>query len=163
MHKNLVIIFSVAFCLLCVRCAKVTEGPAPAVRVNDPRAPYATIRYNNVVFVDKSLARWIVETRKVLGWPVKHKVMKSKIAVEDQGWQFTETGNREVWATFRNRTDYPLQLECRVHFFSDAKVPIEEPTTWQRVFLLPNSVASYKEKSTRKDVEYYYTEVREGR
>ena len=36
----------------------VREGPAPGVRVQDPRAPYATVRMNTVNIIDKSLQNW---------------------------------------------------------------------------------------------------------
>jgi hypothetical protein len=163
MFKDLLVAFWLLSCVFVAGCTNVTEGPAPGVRVNDPRAPYATIRYNTVVFIDKSLGTWPVRKGEIFGWPIEHKGKRSTIAVESQGWRKTETGTCEIWATFRNRTDYPLQLECRVQFFDLDKAPIEGPTAWQRVFLAPNSVASYKEKSTRLDVSYYYTEVREGR
>ena len=64
----------------------------------------------------------------------------------------------------RNRTDFPLQIEGRVQFFDESKAPVEGPTAWQRVFLPPQSVATYKESSTNVyDIGYYYIEIREGR
>lgn len=162
MWKIFLIIFAAA-CLLNVSCTDVTEGPAPGVRVQDPRAPYTTIRYNNVAIIDRSLQNWPAQKGEIFGWPVEHKGKKGKIAVESQGARRTATGTLEVWAALRNRTDYPLQIEGRVQFFDRDKVPVEGPTAWQRVQLPPNSVATYKENSTKVDVAYYYTEIREGR
>lgn len=163
MCKNFLVILVVAVCLLSTSCTDVTEGPAPGVRVQDPRAPYATIRYNNVVVLDRSLQTWPVKKGDFFGWPMEHRNKKGKIAVESQGGRPTASGTLEVWATFRNRTNYPLQIEGRVQFFDLDKVPIEGPSAWQRIQLPPNSVAAYKEKSTRTDVAYYYIEIREGR
>jgi len=142
-------------------CSTITEGPGPAVRVDDPRAPRATLAYNSVVFVDKSLSRTLKQY-EIFGWTLGPGQV-SKIAVEAQGARRTGTGTLEVFATFRNRSDFPLQLEGRVQFFDADKVPIEGPTVWQRVHLPPNGVGAYKEMSTRVDAAYYYTEVREGR
>ncbi len=136
-------------------CAKeVGEGPGPGVRVRDDAAPYARIRYNTVVILDKSLEDWRPpDSRK-----------KGKIAVEETSARRTETGTVEAWAVLRNRTDHPLQLEGRAHFFDKDKAPVEGPTAWQRVFLPAQGVGTYKEKSTKvMEVGYYYIEIREGR
>ena len=149
-------------CLLVVGCnSYVTEGPGPAVRVDDPKAPYATIRYNSVVFLDKSLSRSL-EQNEIFGWQIGPKQI-AKIAVETQGGRRTPQGTLEVFATFRNRTDFPLQLEGRVQFFDTDKVPIEGPSAWQRIYLPPNGVAAYTEKSVKTNAVYYYIEIRGGR
>jgi hypothetical protein len=163
MCKIVLALFFVIFCLLNISCVEVTEGPAPAVKVSDSKAPYTTIRYDNVVFIDRSLQKWPVEKGRIFSWPVDQEGKKGKIAVESQGSRRTQTNTLEVWATLRNRTNYPLQLEGRVQFFDSSKVPIEGPTAWQRIFLPPNSIEAYKEKSTRVDIAHYYIEIREGR
>lgn len=147
------------------------EGPAPAVRVRDAKAPNARIRMNSVVIVDKHLQRW--ETKTVSRSPQWLSIFSSgspenekysKIAVERTNARRSPTGTVEAWATFRNRTDYPLTIECRTQFFDRQKAPVEGPTAWQRVYLPQQSVASYKEFSTNvMDVGYYYIEVREAR
>ncbi len=138
---------------------RVSEGPAPAVKVDSPDAPYATVRMNAVAILDKSLQKWNVYREGKSGGEAN----SGKIALESSGARRTATGNVEVWATLRNRTDYPLQVEGRVQFFDAAEAPVEGPSAWQRVMLPPQSVASYKEFSVNPDVSYYYIEVREGR
>ena len=132
----------------------VREGPAPGVRVQDPLAPYATVRMNSVAIVDKSLQNWHGD----------ESGKRSKIAVEGTNAKRTATGTLQVWAMLRNRTDHPLQIEGRAQFFDESQAPLEGPTAWQRVSLPANSVATYRENSTHTDrVAYYYIEVREGR
>ena len=126
-----------------------TEGAAPGVKVNDPNAPYATIRMNTVNIIDKSLQVGAA----------------GKIAVEQTNARRTATNTLEVFAVLRNRTDYPLQVEGSTQFFDANQAPVEGPTAWQRVHLPPNGVATYKEMSLRNDssIAYYYVEIREGR
>ena len=107
--------------------------------MRDPHAPYATVRLNTVNIIDKSLANW----------HGKEDEKYSKIAVEQTNSRRTATGTLEVWATLRNRTDYPLQIEGRSQFFDSDQAPVEGPTAWQSVFLPANSVATYKEFSTK--------------
>jgi len=132
----------------------VREGPAPGVRIRHPAAPYATVRMNTVNILDKSLQDWHGDPEQKRG----------KIAVEATNARRTPTGTVEVWATLRNRTDHALQLEGRSQFFDRDEAPVEGPTAWQRVFLPPNGVGVYKERSTKvMEVGYYYVEIREGR
>ena len=145
----------------------VPEGPSRGVRVRHSRAPQAGIQLNSVVIIDKSLQDW---RGKVFDppemeyiWPQeKHK--RSRLAVESTNARRTATGTLEVFAVLRNRTDRPMQLEGRAHFFDKDEVPCEKPSAWQRMYLPPQSVAMYKERSTNiYDVAYYYVEIREGR
>lgn len=159
-----VLVLSVAGCVTDVR-----EGPAPGVRVQDPRAPQAGIRYNSVAIIDKSLQKWDGKvfdppwTEHISSGP-KEENKRSKIAVESTNSRRTPTGTLEVWTVLRNRTDHPLQIEGRTQFFDQTKAPVEGPTAWKRVFLPPQSVATYKELSTKVgEVHYYYVEIREGR
>jgi hypothetical protein len=125
----------------------VSEGPAPGMKVDDPRAPQATIQYNTVVILDKSL-----------------QGNKAKLAVENTNSRRTQSGTLEVWAVIRNRTDFQLQIEARAQFFNAEQTPSEGPTAWQRIFLPPQSVQTYREYSTKiNEISYYYIEVREGR
>ena len=151
-----VVTITIGFSLFVTGCEQplIPEGAAPGVQVRDPHAPYATVRLNTVNIIDKSLANW----------HGKEDEKYSKIAVEQTNSRRTATGTLEVWATLRNRTDYPLQIEGRSQFFDSDQAPVEGPTAWQRVFLPANSVATYKEFSTKvEDVAYYYIEIREGR
>ena len=84
--------------------------------------------------------------------------------MESTNGRRTPTGTIEVWAVLRNRTDSPLQIEGRAQFFDADRAPAEGPTAWQRVFLPPNGVATYKEASTKVlQIAHYYIEIREGR
>jgi len=141
------------------------EGAAPAIRVDDPSQPYAGIRYNSVAIIDKSLQDWSNPKNKFLFWDTdESKKNYGKISVESTNSRRTETGTLEAWAVLRNRTNYPLQIEGRITFFDADKVPCEEPTTWQRVYLQPNAVEKYSEFSTKtQEVSFYYIEIREGR
>jgi hypothetical protein len=141
------------------------EGAAPGVRVDDARQPYAKIRYNSVGILDKSLQDWSYPRKKFLFWEVEEDERNvGKIAVESTNSRRTATGTLEAWAVIRNRTNNPLQIEGRTTYFDKDKVPCEEPTAWQRLFLQPNSVGTYKDFSTKvHEVNYYYIEIREGR
>lgn len=165
--------FAWAVCLFagCMTVVQVPEGASPGVQVRDPMAPNARIRMNSVAIVDKSLQQW--ETKCVEYQPTWLSIFSggspenekySKIAVEGTNARRSPTGTVEVWATFRNRTDFPLTIECRSQFFDRQEAPVEGPTAWQRVHLPQQSVGSYKEFSTNVlDVGYYYIEVRESR
>jgi hypothetical protein len=148
----------------------VREGPAPGVRVDDPRAPQARIRFDNaVVILDKSLQQWDAKAYrpKLYGkvfHPEEEAKKNSKIAVEATNSRRTPTGTLEVWAELRNRTNYPLQIEGRTTFFDKDKAPVDGPTAWQRVFLPSQGIGVYKELSTKiEEVNIYYIELREGR
>ena len=166
-------IFVSAVCLFagCTTVVKVPEGASPGVQVRDSMAPHAKIRMNSVVILDKSLQQW--DSNRVEYQPAWLSIFSynnpenekySKIAVEGTNARRSPTGTVEVWATFRNRIDYPLTIECRSHFFDRQEAPVEGPTAWQRVYLPQQSIGTYKEFSTNvMDVGYYYIEVREAR
>lgn len=166
-----VLVFCVSLLAGCTRIIDVPEGPSPGVRIRHPDAPNARIRMNSVAIVDKSLQRWNTkrfEYQPDILWifsrgsPENEKY--SKIAVEGTNARRSPTGTVELWAIFRNRTDSPLTIECRSYFFDRQEAPIEGPTGWQRVYLPPQSIGTYKEFSTNvTDVGYYYIEVREAR
>jgi hypothetical protein len=145
--------------------ANKREGAAPGIRVEDPRQPYAQTRYNSVAIIDKSLQDWSHPRKKFLFWEVEESEKNvGKIAAESTNSRRTSTGTLEVWAVIRNRTNYPLQIEGRTTFFDRDKVPCEEPTAWQRLYLQPNSAVTYRDFSTKlHEVNYYYIEIREGR
>lgn len=154
--RKITLICCTTLSVLMFGCAHsmVREGPGPGVRIRHIDAPQAQIRWNSVAIIDDSLENW--HGRE---WE-----KKGKIAVEATNARRTPTGTVEVWATLRNRTDFPLQIEGRTQFFDSGKAPVEGPTAWQRVFLPPNAVAAYKETSTKvMEIGYYYIEIREGR
>ncbi len=122
----------------------VKEGSYAPVRVRDQNLQGTQIRWNNVSILDSSI--------------------QNKVFVEATNSRRTPTNTLEVWALFRNRTDYPLQLQCRASFYDATQAPVEGPTAWQRVMLPPNGTGHYKNVfSTIVDVGYYNIEVREGR
>lgn len=155
--RNVIVAFGLAAVTGC-SSTQIYEGPAPGIRVEHPGAPNAGIRYNSVAILDRNLqTSYIYEN----GEPDHGHV--GKIAVEGAGVRRSPTGTLEAWAMLRNRTNYPLQLEGRVIFFDKGKAPLEGPTSWQRVFMPPNSVNTFKEFSTNvMDVGYFYIELREG-
>ena len=162
MTKCTGLIILLAGCFVAAGCnQQITEGPGPAVRVDDPRAPHAALVYNSVVFLDKSLSRSLKQG-EIFGWKLG-PAQVTKIAVETQGGRRTQTGTLQVFATFRNRSDFDVHLEGRVQFFDKDKIPVEGPSAWQPIILPPNGVAAYKQFSTRIDASYYYIEIREGR
>ena len=157
-HVLLLSVAAVVAVLALPACEKeivnVREGPAPGVRVRSGLAPHANVRLNTVAIIDKSLQNW----------QGPQSSRRGKVAVERTDAKRTDTGAVQAWALLRNRTDYPLQIEGRVQFFDESQAPIEGPSAWQRVFLPPNSVATYRENSTKTaGVKYYYIEIREGR
>ena len=140
----------------------ITEGPSPGVKVQQSPGGIAQIRMNSVAILDDSLQKWYVYENSQTG--VKEHGKIGKIAVESTGTRRTPTNTLEAWALFRNRTDFDLQLQCRVQFFDTTQAPLEGPTAWKRLYLPSNSVATYKESSINvHNIGYYYIEVREGR
>lgn len=138
---TLLISFMVASC---APTYKVNEGSYAPQQIRDPNLPGCQIRWNNVSLLDRSI--------------------KNKVFVEATNSRRTATGSLEVWAIFRNRTDYPLQLQARASLFDATQAPLEGPTMWQRVMLPPNGISNYKLMFTsRLDSGYYNIEVREGR
>lgn len=124
------------------------EGPSPAIRIADERAPNQRLNLDTVVILDKSL-----QDRK-----------SGKLAVENSGARRTASGTVEAYAVIRNRTDHPLQIEARTQFFDSLGIPLEAPSQWQRIYLDPQSVNGYRELSTGTvEVAHYYIEIREGR
>jgi hypothetical protein len=131
-------------------CAE-QEGAMPG-REMQISSPDATIHLNEVVFIDRDLQADASQH------------FASKVAVEGKGIAQNAGGTYGVFALFRNRTQNPLQLECRVQFFGTGKEPVEGPSSWQRVYLPPLGVGNYKESSLGSfNLAYYYIEVREGR
>ena len=169
MRRKFIILFGSALLLVGCSTIEVKEGPAPGVHVDDSRMPQAGIRYNTAVIIDKSLENWDgrvfdPEWSGMFRKGSMERRRRSKIAVESTDSRRTATETLEVWAVLRNRTDYPLQLECRTQFFDASKVISDGPTAWQRIYLSPQSQETYREFSTKtKEVNYYYIEIREGR
>jgi len=142
MHKLLVIVTLV---LITALCGCTTEmGAARGERA----VRHAGIEMDSVGILDRSL----------------QSEYSGKIAIEGTGARRTPTDTVEVWSQIRNRTDYPLQIECRVQFFDKDKTPVEGPTAWQRVQLPPQALTVYKQSSLGTDnLNHFYIEIREGR
>lgn len=129
------------------------EGAARGIRTTADVGVGHAQTLNTVVILDESLQIWKDQGKERGG----------KIAVEATNARRTPTNTVEAWAIFRNRTDFPLQLEARVSFFDEAQAPLEGPSAWQRVFLPPNGSADYRESSVDSTrVTFYRIEVREG-
>lgn len=117
-----------------------SEGPQPAMRVARQKTP---IRYNNVVFLDRGL--------------------HDRIEVQRSDARRSPTNTVEVLVMFRNRTDYPQQIECRTQYYDSSGVPLDEPSAWKRVMLEPNTILQWTDQSLSPLASFYYVEVREGR
>lgn len=116
---------------------------------------------NSVAILDKSLQKVEIYEERFNG--LLHHTSVGKIAVESSGAKRNETGTLKVWTVLRNRTDHNLQVEARVQFFDQEKVPVEGPSSWQRIVLPANSISTYKENSLgTSELKFYYIEVREG-
>jgi len=127
----------------------IGEGAAPAVRVDDPQAPFANPMMNTVVILDPALQR--------INGP-------GKITVESSGAKRTPSGTLEVWALIRNRTNHPLQIEGRTNFFDASRAPVDLATAWKRLYLPPLGIETYRAQSTLVyEIQYYMVELREGR
>ena len=126
--------------LLGCQTTRVNEGTSPPVYVPTEQT---SVRLNNVAILDDSIA--------------------NKVAVEASNWRRTTTGNAEVWAQLRNRTDFGLSLECRVSFYDEQRAPLGAPSSWKRLIFSPNETKTYTEFSTQTNVAFYFVEIREGR
>lgn len=116
----------------------VDEGAQPGTRVMTPGTQAAL---NRVVMLTDGL--------------------QQRVAVQRTNADRTDTNTLRVWATFRNRTDFPQQVQARVQFFGPNREPLEGPTAWVPVFLPPNSIGTYRQESAGVDLAYYYIEVQE--
>ncbi len=119
---------------------RIQEGTHAPVRVDTPDTK---VRYNNVGLTDDSLY--------------------GKIAVEATNWHKNPTGTAQVWAQLRNRTDFRLGIEARTQFFDMHGAPLDKPSGWERLFLSPNTITTYRENATDPNTAFYYIEVREAR
>jgi len=139
----------VAALCLTVGCATIDEGPSYAENVSP-----VDVRLNTVNILSDSLHK---TTGGLLG--AKHK---GKIEIDRT--HITTAGNNlpQVIVVIRNRTDHPLQVEGRTSWFDPAGIPVDGPSAWQRVFLPPNSVNTYRETSISNQATQYYVEIREG-
>lgn len=154
-RRHLLLSAAAAIVIAAAGCQSTShEGAMVAQRIDSPHAPNAKIHLNQVVILDRDLQNIPGETTRKAG----------KITVERHGASRGPTGALDVYATFRNRTDYPLQLECRTQFFGTQEEPVEGASAWQRVMLPPLGVESFKGSSKAAgNVAFYYVEVREGR
>lgn len=119
----------------------------------------ASTEMNSIVFVDHALNRTVI-TKSVLGERSRTTI---KVDVESSGIRQTATGNTEVWAVLRNRTDYDLQVEGMTSFYDAGNAPLDDRSSWKRVYIPANSTALYKEVSVDQQAKYFVVELREGR
>ncbi len=88
----------------------------------------------------------------------------NKIVVQSTNARREADGDVEVFARLLNCTDYPLQLEARVHFLDGGQINAEPVTAWTRLHATAHGFVSYTNRSTAGSaVESYLIEVREGR
>ena len=87
--------------------------------------------------------------------------VSTKLAVEGAGQSVTATGNREVWVTLRNLTDYPQNVESRVTWYDLSERPVDGPTGWTRIFIPANGAETFTSPSVQPAADSFYVEVRE--
>ena len=142
----------------------VREGATPGLHVRDARMPHARIRLNTVNIIDPDLQ---ARDNQVFGIEIAAFSKKAdyigRIAVENHGGSRSPTGTLDIHVVLRNRTQFPMQVECRALFFDEQEIPVEGPTNWQRVYIDQNGIGSCKMLSTLLNTSYYYVEIREGR
>ena len=166
LNKKFRIIISILIVLITTGCQRTVmrEGSTPGLRIRDASMPQARIRLNSVNIVDPNLQE---RTTRVFGQNLKlfskNADYVGKIAVENHGGKRTPTGTMRIYVVMRNRTEYPQQVECRALFFDQDEIPVEGPTSWQRVYLNQNGIGTCNLLSTKIDTAYYYVEIREGR
>ena len=120
----------------------------PVVMILSACTTTTPIKMNSVAIIDTSL----------------QSLQGDVISVETTTSRRTPTGTVEAIAVLRNRTDSPIQVEGRIQFFDDQKIPVESPTAWQRIFLNPNSVETFRGYSSKVEgIHDFYIELREGR
>lgn len=128
-----------AFVLIGSGCAtEIVEGQRPGQYV-----PQASIQMNSAGFATLYLA--------------------DKVAIERNAWSRSATGTVQVVAMLRNRTDYPQVIELQTMFFDQNKMPLGNPSTWEKVFLQPQAFANYSCLSTDVDAAYFYVQIREAK
>jgi uncharacterized protein YcfL len=88
---------------------------------------------------------------------------ESVLSIEYLGSQRTATQSLEVFASIRNRSTTPVQLEVRTLFLGKGGMPINDESAWQRLFLDPNGTVTYRELSLKTNqVKHYRVEIREA-
>lgn len=115
---------------------RIGEGTGVGTRVDDPATE---ARLNRVGFLIPDFNR--------------------KVAVQSTGAKRTPTNTLEVWAVFRNRTQFNQSFQVRTQFFGPDREPNEGPHEWQNMFLPPNGIETYRTYSRGTTPEYYYIEV----
>jgi hypothetical protein len=87
----------------------------------------------------------------------------NKVQVQDVFATRTATGTVRVAARLVNCTDFPLQVEGRTHFLTEARMDAEPATAWTRIFLPARAVGSYSARSIEvNEIAHYLIEIREG-
>jgi hypothetical protein len=88
------------------------------------------------------------------------KKMAKSVIVEGLFQRRTETGAAEVIARLVNCTKKPLQLRARTSFLDQQQAPAEPTSAWKMLFLPPLSLATYAERSIRREsVDSFLIEV----
>jgi len=127
---------------------------------NTPEQRYKETGMNEVVFVDHGLNR-TYNRKQFLFWGDKQD-KKIKVSVESHGIRTTAGDTAEVWVSFRNHSDYPVQIEGRTSFFFKDRSPAYPDPHWKKLFIPANSLSTYKEQSWDNNIGYYRVEVKEA-
>ena len=158
LRKKFRIIISIMIVLITAGCQRtvIREGSTPGLRVRDATMAQAGIRLNSVNIVDPNLQE---RTTKIFGQNLKmfseNADYIGKIAIENHGGKRTPTGTMRIYVVMRNRTEYPQQVECRALFFDQNEIPVEGPTSWQRIHLGQNGIGTCNLLSAKIDTAYY--------
>ena len=171
MNRWLIWLSGIVGCLgLLAGCATQKTDPCHSFLTDPPLEQ--GIKMNSVNIIDRSLRSdsvWATycSGQRVApppGGPPPAVISRYKITVQKHASRKSPTGTMEVWATLKNHTDYPLQIEGRTQFFDKDESPTDVGSTWQRVQLPPKGIGTFRDFSTRlQGVESYYIELREGR
>jgi hypothetical protein len=117
------------------------------------------LKMDSFSFIDHNLNRTYI-TKTIFGENVDSVV---KVTIESSGVRNTATGTTEVWAMLRNRTDYDMQVEGMTSFYAEGGMPLDDRSSWKRVYIPANGTALYKESSVSNQAQHFMVEFREGR
>lgn len=130
--------------LLGIVAGCATTAPEPMEPVAEPAPimmapPQIPPELNVVAFLDPDLAE--------------------DVAVARTEYRRTASNTLEVVTSFKNLSGCPMNLQARVLYFSEDRVPQEKAHAWQPVFLPANGMGIFSARSFQSDSEYFYIEV----
>lgn len=150
MIKRVLIIIT----MLCASASSVAD-----TKNGDKDADNVTQRHNGlrdqmgkVVFIDHELNRKHID---------KKRSRTVRVTAEQYGSRSSATGTKEVFSTFKNRTDFDMVIEARTSFFGSGYFPLDDVSAWKQVYIPANGVATYRDSSISFDAVHYMIEVRQ--